>query len=218
VALAPQLPVAAPQHQFATTATRLRRPAPATQCTGTTTPEFFEKPKNSFDRRRDDNYAKMESASKRKAGGTALSPGEGRPAKRQKAPVRARPNDAQWCWLHRRQCVERCELCSARCGMCTWTWARCSRLGRPTGSTSHHRPAALHEHQTAPRCSRAWRTLQPCAMENTVLTMSFVHTGRHRRNGWIDQGDGLEVPRQLEAGQRQDVRARGSMCSEGKWD
>ena len=128
MALAPQLAVAAPQHQFATTATRLRRPAPATQCTGTTTPEFFEKPKNSFDRRRDDNYAKMESASKRKAGGTALSPGEGRPAKRQKAPVRARPNDAQWCWLHRRRCVERCELCSARCGMCTWTWARCSRL------------------------------------------------------------------------------------------
>lgn len=90
--------------------------------------------------------------------------------------------------------------------------------GRPTGSTSHHRPAALREHQTAPRCSRAWRTLQLCAMENTVLTMSFVHTGRQRRNGRIDKGDGLEVPRQLEAGQRQDVRARGSMCSEGKWD
>lgn len=62
-----------------------RAPAPRRQ-------NSSSNPEIDFDKRRDDEYAKMESASKRKAGNAALSPGDGRPAKRARAPVRARPN------------------------------------------------------------------------------------------------------------------------------
>lgn len=51
-----------------------------------------------------------------------------------------------------------------------------------------------------------------------MLTMFSVYVGLWRRDGRIDNGDGLEVPRQLEAGQRQDVRARGNIHSEAKGD
>lgn len=104
---------------------------------------------NGSDRLRDHEYAKMESASKRKAGNAALSPGEGRPAKRQKAPVRAPLIGARQDWLHRGRRVERCTRRLARCGMRSWTWARHSRLGRPTGSTAHHRAAAARTPDTA---------------------------------------------------------------------
>lgn len=58
------------------------------------------------------------------------------------------------------------------------------------------------EHQTPPRCSPKGRIRLAQMNRKTPLTMTFVRTGLRRRDSRIDHGHGLEVPRQLKAGQR----------------
>lgn len=61
--------------------------------------------------------AKMESAAKRKAASAAMGDGDGRPAKRQKVPVRAVPNRVEGIVGGGSQLVGAVERCRSRCGM-----------------------------------------------------------------------------------------------------
>lgn len=159
----------------------------------------------------------MESAAKRKAANAAASDHDNRPAKRQKGPVRA---------VHGRRLMHRRGVfwrCTRRVGRdAGWALDKSARhLGGSTSSHHHLRRPLLAAPNTtrAPAMHRGLPGEHGGMAYEPLLTATPSRAGRHQcqlGDGSLDDDRGLEVPRQPEAGKRQDVRARPlSLVSHG---
>jgi len=161
----------------------------------------------------------MESAAKRKAGSAAAGDGDGRPAKRQKVPVRAACQRVAACvGVRTRACVWACVGC-----VCRWQsgedgdgmrmrhgcWPRSARPRRAAHHLRRPLPWRPHRHEhRRDACSRHTgpRETRPISRHGRQL-MHWMRAGhlRQHRNGRVDDGAGLEVHRRPKAGQGQDV-------------
>lgn len=145
-------------------------------------------------------FCAMESAAKRKAGGAATSETEGRPSKRQKVPVRARPGG---------ECssVGVCEELQTGWRRFAMRAMRERGRGRGQRATACLLPTAT-EPPLQPAAMRPPNPPWTCARDTAnchCLPLGPGPRHRSRRDPRDDHHHGLEVPRELEAGKGQDV-------------